>query len=222
MLILHLKEKKMENINEKIKKIGIVPVVVIHDAKNALLLSKALIDGGLPIAEITFRTEAAEESIKKITKNYPDMLIGAGTILSIEQVNRAVSAGAKFIVTPGFDPEIVEYCIEKNIVVYPGCVTPSEITQAIKRNLTIVKFFPAEQCGGIETIKAMESPFGQIEFMPTGGININNLQNYLKCDKVAACGGSWMVKSTLIKENKFEEIKKLAKEAVNLVASIRR
>jgi len=210
------------NMNEKIGSLGIVPVVVLNDAKDAVPLAQALMDGGLPCAEVTFRTAAAEESIKNISENCPDMLVGAGTVLSIEQVDRAVAAGAKFIVAPGFDPELVDYCLEKNIPVFPGCITPSEITQAVKRGLEIVKFFPAEQYGGVATIKALAGPFPNLKFMPTGGINAKNLASYLESDKIFVCGGSWMVKGDLIKAGEFDKIRELTAEAVALVKSIRK
>ena len=211
----------MNEVLEKIQKIGIVPVVVLNDAKDAEPLAKALCNGGLPCAEVTFRTEAAEESIRIMTTEYPDMFVGAGTVLTIEQVDRAVAAGAKFIVSPGFDPEIVDYCLSKDIPVYPGCITPSEVAQAVKRGLKVVKFFPAEQFGGVSTIKALAAPYVGVKFMPTGGVNAKNLESYLSCDKIVACGGSWMVKGDLVKEGKFDDIKNLVKEAVQLVADIR-
>ena len=183
--------------------------------------AKALVEGGLPCAEVTFRTEAAEESIKIMSEAYPEMLVGAGTVLTIEQVKRAVNAGAKFIVSPGFDPEIVDYCIENDIPVFPGCITPSEVAQAVKRGLKVVKFFPAEQFGGVATIKAMAAPYTMVKFMPTGGVNANNLKDYLSCDKIICCGGSWMVKGNLIEAGEFDKIKELTKEAVELVHSIR-
>lgn len=213
--------KKMSNVSETIRKMGVVPVVVLNDAKDAAPLAKALCEGGLPCAEVTFRTEAAEESIRIMTTEYPDMFVGAGTVLTIEQVDRAVAAGAKFIVSPGFDPEIVDYCLSKNIPVYPGCITPSEVAQAVKRGLKVVKFFPAEQFGGVSTIKALAAPYVGVKFMPTGGVNAKNLESYLSCDKIVACGGSWMVKGDLVKEGKFDDIKNLVKEAVQLVADIR-
>lgn len=208
----------MENM---LKNYGVVPVVVLKNAEDALPLAKALINGGLPCAEVTFRTDAAEESIKKMSKEYPDMLIGAGTVLTIDQVKRAVSAGAKFIVSPGFDPEIVDYCIENNIPVFPGCITPSEVAQAVKRGLKVVKFFPAEQAGGLPMIKAMAAPYGMVKFMPTGGISAKNLKDYLECSNIICCGGSWMVKGDLVAEGKFDEIEKMTKEAVALVKAIR-
>ena len=209
------------NVAETIQKMGVVPVVVLNDAKDAAPLAKALVEGGLPCAEVTFRTDAAEESIRIMANEFPEMFVGAGTVLTIDQVDRAVAAGAKFIVSPGFDPEIVDYCLEKDIPVFPGCITPSEVAQAVKRGLKIVKFFPAEQFGGVATIKAMAAPYVGLKFMPTGGVNAKNLENYLSFDRIIACGGSWMVSSALVKEGKFDEIKALTKEAVDLVAQIR-
>ena len=211
----------MSTVAEKIAGFGVVPVVVLEDVKDAAPLAKALVEGGLPCAEVTFRTAAAEESIRVMTTEYPDMFVGAGTVLTIEQVDRAVAAGAKFIVSPGFDPEIVDYCLEKEIPVFPGCITPSEVAQAVKRGLKVVKFFPAEQFGGVATIKAMASPYVGLKFMPTGGVSAKNLESYLSCDKIIACGGSWMVKGDLVKAGKFDEIKTLTEEAVKLAASIR-
>ena len=211
----------MMDIAEKFQKLGVVPVVVLEDTKDAVPLAKALVEGGLPCAELTFRTEAAEESIRLMTEQFPEMLVGAGTVLTREQVDAAVAAGAKFIVSPGFDPEIVDYCLEKNIPIYPGCITPSEVAQAVKRGLEVVKFFPAEQFGGVSTIKALAAPYVGVKFMPTGGVNAKNLDSYLSCDKIVACGGSWMVKGDLVAEGKFDEIKSLVEEAVELVAKIR-
>lgn len=212
----------MSTVIEKISAFGIIPVVVLEDAKDAAHLAKALVEGGLPCAEVTFRTDTAEESIKIMASEYPDMFVGAGTVLTIEQVDRAVAAGAKFIVSPGFDPEIVDYCLSKEISVFPGCITPSEVVQAVKRGLKAVKFFPAEQFGGVAAIKAIAAPYVGVKFMPTGGINAKNLESYLSCDKIVACGGSWMVKSDLIKEGKFNEIKAMTEEAVKLAAEIRK
>ena len=211
----------MSTVTEKISTLGVVPVVVLEDAKDAAPLAKALVEGGLPCAEVTFRTDAAEEAIKIMTSEYPDMFVGAGTVLTIEQVDRAVAAGAKFIVSPGFDPEIVDYCLSKEIPIFPGCITPSEVAQAVKRGLKVVKFFPAEQFGGVATIKAMAAPYVGLKFMPTGGVSAKNLESYLSCDKIVACGGSWMVKGDLVKAGKFDEIKAMTEEAVKLVAEIR-
>ncbi len=209
------------NMNEKIAACGVVPVVVLEDAKDAKPLAEALVEGGLPVAEVTFRTAAAEESIRIMAEAYPDMLVGAGTVLSVEQAQRAVNAGAKFIVSPGFDPEVVDWCLANDVPVYPGIITPSEATQAVKRGLKIVKFFPAEQFGGVATIKALAAPFTTLKFMPTGGINAKNIRDYLSSDKIIACGGSWMVKGDLVKAGDFAKIKELVKEAVELVKEIR-
>ena len=211
----------MENIMVQIEKTGVIPVVVINDVEDAEPLAQALCEGGLPCAEVTFRTAAAEESIRKMTDIYPDMLIGAGTVLTTEQVDRAVAAGAKFIVSPGFDPEVVDYCILKQIPVFPGCITPSEVAQAVKRGLKVVKFFPAVQFGGVSTIQALTAPYVGLKFMPTGGVNAKNLADYLQCKSIIACGGSGMVKSDLIKAGEFEKIKDMTKEAVSLVNEIR-
>ena len=209
------------DMNEKIAACGVVPVVVLEEAKDAKPLAEALVEGGLPVAEVTFRTAAAEESIRIMAEAYPEMLIGAGTVLSVEQAQRAVNAGAKFIVSPGFDEEVVDWCLANNIPVYPGIITPSEATKAVKRGLKIVKFFPAEQFGGVATIKALAAPFTTLKFMPTGGINAKNIRDYLSNSKIIACGGSWMVKGDLVKAGDFAKIKELVKEAVELVKEIR-
>ena len=211
----------MKSMEQILEEYGVVPVVVLKDVKDALPLADALYAGGLSCAEVTFRTDAAEESIRLMSEKYPDMLVGAGTVLTIEQVDRAVGAGAKFIVSPGFDPEIVDYCLGKNIPVFPGCITPSEVAQAVKRGLKVIKFFPAEQAGGVAMIKAMGAPYGMVKFMPTGGISAKNLSEYLSCSNIVCCGESWMVKGDLIAEGKFDEITALTKEAVELVKSIR-
>ncbi|MDE6970152.1 MAG: bifunctional 4-hydroxy-2-oxoglutarate aldolase/2-dehydro-3-deoxy-phosphogluconate aldolase [Eubacterium sp.] len=212
----------MNTMKERFAQFGVVPVVVLEDAKDAGPLAEALVKGGLPCAEVTFRTDAAEESIRTMTTLYPDMLVGAGTVLTIEQADRAVAAGAKFIVSPGFDPEIVDYCIQKEIPVFPGCITPSEVAQGVKRGLEVIKFFPAEQFGGVDTIRALAAPYTSVQFMPTGGINAKNLKEYLSCDKILCCGGSWMVKGDLVRAGEFDKICELTKEAVALVKSIRK
>ncbi len=181
----------------------------------------ALVEGGLPCAEVTFRTEAAEESIRLMHEKYPDMLVGAGTVLTVSQVDKAIAVGAKFVVSPGFDPDIVDYCMEKGICILPGCVTPSEVAQALMRGLKVVKFFPAEQYGGIATIRALAAPYEMLSFMPTGGINAKNLKDYLEYEKILCCGGSWMVKGDLIKNKEFDKIRELTKEAVELVEKYR-
>ena len=211
----------MKTIAEQFYDCKVVPIVVLEDAADALPLAKALTEGGLSCAEVTFRTEASDESIRLMSKEYPDMLVGAGTVLTTEQVDRAVSAGAGFIVSPGFDPEIVDYCLEREIPVFPGCITPSEVAQAVKRGMDVIKFFPAEQAGGIAMIKAMAAPYTTVRFMPTGGISADNLGSYLSCDKIVCCGGSWMVKGEMIRNGEFDRIRELTKEAVELAASIR-
>ena len=211
----------MSTIIEELSGYGVVPVVVLNRAEDAKPLAEALCKGGLPCAEVTFRTEAAEESIRIMSENFPQMLVGAGTVLTIGQVDRAVGAGAKFIVSPGFDPEIVDYCIEKKIPVLPGCITPSEVAQGVKRGLKVLKFFPAEQAGGVAMIKAMAAPYTMVKFMPTGGISAKNLKDYLSFGKILCCGGSWMVKGDMIRNGEFDKIREMTKEAVELAASIR-
>ena len=204
----------MNAVLEQISKIGIVPVVVLDDAKDAKPLAEALIKGGLPCAEVTFRTAAAEESIRIMSTEFPEMLGGAGTVLTTEQVDRAVNAGAKFIVSPGLNPKVVKYCIEKGIPVTPGTANPSDVEQAIELGLEVVKFFPAEAAGGLNMIKSMAAPYTQMKFMPTGGITAKNICEYLAFDKIIACGGSWMVNKALVTEGKYDEIQALTEEAV--------
>ena len=210
------------DIYEQVYKTGIVPVVVLNDAKDAEPLAKALIEGGLPCAEVTFRTAAAEESIRIMSEKFPDMFVGAGTVLTIEQVNRAVKAGAKFIVSPGLTPEIVKYCQNIGVPVFPGVVTPSEIQTALNLGLKVVKFFPAEPSGGLKMIQAMCAAFVGLKVMPTGGINAQNVVDYLKDEKhILACGGSWMVKGSLIEAGEFDKIREMAAEAAAIVKEIR-
>ena len=211
----------MKTLEERFYDYAVVPVVVLNDAVDAIPLADALIKGGLPCAEVTFRTDAAEESIRRICESFPDMLVGAGTVLTTEQVERAHKAGAKFIVSPGFDPEIIDCCIFIGLPVLPGCITPSEIAQAVKRGLKVVKFFPAEQSGGVAMIKAMAAPYSMVKFMPTGGISTKNLADYLSCDKILCCGGSWMVKEDLIRSGSFDKITDMTREATALAKSIR-
>jgi len=207
----------MNKILEKISELAIIPVVKIEKAENALPLGRALLDGDLPIAEITFRTSAAEESIKTLTRELPNLLVGAGTVLTIEQVKKAVSAGAKFIVSPGFNSKIVDYCIENDIPVTPGINNPTQIEMALEREIEVVKFFPAETSGGLPLLKSMAAPYSGIKFIPTGGISLNNLSSYLSYNKVHACGGSWMVKPELISSGNFSEITRLTKEAISIM-----
>lgn len=219
--IIFIRRIIMNAVLEQFQKIGIIPVVVLDDAKDAEALGKALMEGGLPAAEVTFRTEAAEESIRIMAEKFPDMLVGAGTVLTTDQVDRAVAAGAKFIVSPGLNPKVVKYCIEKNIPVTPGTQTPTEMEQAIELGLDIVKFFPAEPAGGLKMIKAVSAPYTMLKFMPTGGISAENVREYLAFDKILACGGSWMVKKDLIKNGEFDKIKEMVAEAAAIVKEVR-
>ncbi|HCV43350.1 MAG TPA: 2-dehydro-3-deoxyphosphogluconate aldolase [Bacteroidetes bacterium] len=204
----------MHKVFEEIGLLGIVPVIAIESANDAEPLARALIDGGLPCAEVTFRTKAAKEAMARIAKTYPAMLMGAGTVLNVDQVKAAMESGAKFIVSPGLNPKVVEYCLQNNIPITPGVATPTEIGLAIEMGLDVVKFFPAEASGGLEYLKAVGAPFKGIHFIPTGGIDATNLLTYLKFSRVLACGGSWMVKSDLISNKRFDEIKKLTSEAI--------
>lgn len=206
----------MDEVLEKIKRIAIVPVVLLEDVKDARPLAQALCDGGLPCAEVTFRTEAAEEGIRIMKNEFPEMLVGAGTVLKTEQADRAIASGAEFIVSPGLNPRVVGHCLDKGITMLPGTATPSDVERAIEFGLDAVKFFPAEAAGGLAMIKAMAAPYLNIKFMPTGGINEKNLRSYLDFPRVLACGGSWMVKRELIKAGRYDEIRELTKRAVEL------
>ncbi len=203
------------------KKIGIVPVVVLNDCNDALPLGECLMEGGLPCAEVTFRTAAAEESIRRMAKAFPDMIVGAGTVLTTEQADRAIDAGAKFIVSPGFNSKVTEYVLKKGIPMTPGVCTPTEIEAAMSLGLDVLKFFPAEPSGGLKMIKAVCAAYVNLQIMPTGGISPENVRDYLKYDRIVACGGSWMVNGSLIKEGKFSEIKTLVREAARIVKEIR-
>ena len=204
----------MNPVLEKLNKVGIVPVVVINNVEDAAPLAKALCAGGLPCAEVTFRTAAAKEAIKIMTETCPEMIVGAGTVLNAEQVDAAVEAGATFIVSPGLNPNTVKYCQKIGVPITPGTSSPTDIEQAIELGLDVVKFFPAEQSGGLAKIKAMAAPYVNMKFMPTGGISAKNINEYLSFNKIIACGGSWMVPAKLVDEKKFDEIEKLTREAV--------
>lgn len=203
----------MDIIN-KLKSTGIIPVIKIKDASRATDVAKALLAGGISSAEITFRTEAAEQAIKNIAKGCPEIFLGAGTVLNITQARKAVDAGARFIVSPGFNPEVVQYCIDKNIPIIPGVNSPSDIEHAMGFDLKVLKFFPAEISGGLKAIKTLSAVYSNIFFVPTGGINQANVAAYLSHNSVLACGGSWMVKSELIETGSFETITNMANEAV--------
>lgn len=202
------------NIFDQLSLAGLVPVIKVEDAADAVPLCKALADGGLPVAEITFRTDAAEQAIRNVHAELPDVMLGAGTVLTVDQVKRAVDAGAAYIVSPGLNPAVVGYCVENGIPVLPGCANPSDIEVALGFGLEIVKFFPAEALGGLKLIKAMSAPYGGISFVPTGGINEKNFLEYLAFDKVKAIGGSWMVPGDAVKARDWDRIRSLAQSAV--------
>ncbi len=212
----------MENLIKKISEVGVVPVVKLDSADDALPLAAALKEGGLACAEVTFRTDAAEESIRRIATEYPEFLVAAGTVLTPAQADAAINAGASFIVSPGLNPEVVKHCQKKGYPIIPGVCTPTEVELALSLGLKYLKFFPAEAAGGVKMIKAMSAPYTSVRFMPTGGIGVGNLADYLNCKAVYACGGSWMVPADKIAEGKFDEISKLTKEAVELLKEIRK
>ena len=210
----------MKDMINQLHLIGLIPVIKIENAEDAVPLAKALIDGGLPAAEITFRTKCAAEAIKNITEAFPEMLVGAGTVLTTEQVDAAIAARSKFLVSPGLNPKVTSYCLSKGVPMLPGCSNPSDVEAALELGLTTVKFFPAEAAGGLKMLKAMAAPYGQLTFMPTGGINADNLLEYLKFNKIIACGGSFMVKDELIKEKKWDEITALTRNAVKAMLGL--
>jgi len=210
----------MNDMIKELYSIGLIPVIKIENPDDAVPLAKALIDGGLPAAEITFRTKCAAEAIKNITEAFPEMLVGAGTVLTTEQVDAAIAAGSKFLVSPGLNPKVTSYCLSKGVPMLPGCSNPSDVEAALELGLTTVKFFPAEAAGGLKMLKAMAAPYGQLTFMPTGGINADNLLDYLKFNKIVACGGSFMVKDELIKEKKWDEITALTRNAVKAMLGL--
>lgn len=204
----------MNAILEKLGTIGLVPVVKIDDAGKAEGLAKALIDGGLPCAEVTFRTAAAPDAISAISKKYPEMLVGAGTVINVELAKKAVASGAKFIVSPGFNPSVVDWCIENKVPVVPGVNNPSQVEAGLERGLEVLKFFPAEASGGVTMLDALAGPFSQVMFMPTGGIDLKNLSDYARRPNVLAIGGSWMVKADLIEKEDWAAITQISREAV--------
>ena len=212
----------MNEIEKKVQSIGVVPVIKLnHPEHDAIPLAKALIAGGVPVAEVTFRAAGAAIAIKAMRENFPEMLVGAGTVLTTEQVDEAMAAGAQFIVTPGMDPDIVAYCQKVGIQIFPGCTTPTDYHTAYKFGLEVLKFFPAEQSGGIAKIKAMSAPFPMFKIMPTGGISLKNLADYVKNPVIAACGGSYMVTADLIDNGKWDEITDLCKQSVEIVKAAR-
>jgi 2-dehydro-3-deoxyphosphogluconate aldolase/(4S)-4-hydroxy-2-oxoglutarate aldolase len=212
----------MQQILDTLGKFAVIPVVKIENASDASALGKALLDGGLPCAEITFRTTDAESAIKILSSSYPEMIIGAGTVLSVDQAKTAVLAGAQFIVSPGLNPDVVKWCIDNDIAVTPGVATPTEIEKALGKGLTVLKFFPAQAFGGTKTLKAISSPYSTVKFIPTGGINASNLSEYIQLPMVLACGGSWFVKADLITSQKFDTITRLTEEALAIVQQYRK
>ncbi|MBQ8589836.1 MAG: bifunctional 4-hydroxy-2-oxoglutarate aldolase/2-dehydro-3-deoxy-phosphogluconate aldolase [Firmicutes bacterium] len=204
----------MNDVLQKIFQIGIIPVIAIDDAAKAVPLAKALVEGGLPAAEVTFRTDAAEEAMKAIAAEVPEMLLGAGTVLTKDQLDRALGAGAQFIVSPGFNPDMVKYGLSKGALMLPGMATGGEMEQAMALGLDVVKFFPAEQNGGVAKLKALAGPYRNLKWMPTGGVNTKNLMDYLSFDQIVACGGTWMVKKEMIENEQWEEITRICKDAV--------
>ena len=200
---------------------GVVPVVVLDDAKDAIPTARALLAGGVDVMEITFRTAAAADSIKAVSENSPDMLVGAGTVVTLAQCKQALECGAKFIVSPGFDPEVVSWCVERNVPITPGCVTPTEIMAAMKLGLNVVKFFPAGVYGGLKAMKSLSAPFGGVKFIPTGGVDAKNLKEYLEAPFVHAVGGSWLCPKKEIAVGNFDAITALCREASEIVKEVR-
>ena len=211
----------MKEIFNQFKALGIVPVVKINDSKNAVDLAKALCKGGIPAAEITFRTDAAEESIRQIVQNVPEVCVCAGTVLTVENAKRAVDAGAKLLISPGTNPKVVKWCVDHNVIIIPGCANPSDVEICMEFGLEVVKLFPAEVVGGVKMLKALSGPYGNIMFMPTGGISSQNVGEYLALKNVLACGGSWMVPEKALDNREFDKIEALTREAVNNLAKIR-
>ena len=213
----------MNAMNETISQIGVVPVIKLSDPEwDAVPLAKALCAGGVPVAEVTFRAAGADRAIRLMKEACPEMIVGAGTVTAKEHIDATIAAGGQFIVTPGFDPELVAYAQEKNIPIYPGCTTPTDYHAALKFGLEVLKFFPAEQSGGLAKIKAMSAPFPQFRVMPTGGISLKNLAEYISCPVIAACGGSYMVTADLIENQRWDEITELCRKSVEIVKEARK
>ena len=212
----------MNALNQAISSIGVVPVIKLnHPERDAAPLAKALCEGDVPVAEITFRAAGAPLAIRIMKETCPDMIVGAGTVTTTEQIDEAIAAGAQFIVTPGFDEALVKYAQEKQLAIYPGCTTPTDYHAALKFGLEVLKFFPAEQSGGLAKIKAMSAPFPQFKIMPTGGVSLKNLKEYLSAPVIAACGGSYMVTADLIDNQKWDEITDLCKKSRKIVKEAR-
>ncbi len=203
----------MTDVVATLRRLRVVPVIVIDDPANAVPLARALMQGGIACAEITFRTAAASDALRRITAEIPDMLVGAGTVLTTEQAAWAKAAGAQFVVSPGLNPRVVDYCLTHKLPVYPGVCTPTEIEAALAKGLRVLKFFPAEAIGGLRYLKAMSAPYGDVEFIPTGGINAENLVAYLGFEKVIACGGTWMAPTEWIAQGQFDRIRDESRKA---------
>lgn len=210
----------MNQILEQVRNIGLMPVIKLNDISKAVDLARALTKGGIPVAEVTFRAKDADKAIKAIAEALPDMLVGAGTVINVDQAKLAIKAGAKYIVAPGFVPEVVKYCISKKVPVIPGCTNASEVSEAQNLGLEVVKFFPAEAMGGLKVLKALAGPFASMRFIPTGGIGPKNLLDYLNFGKIIACGGSWMVPESMVDESDWDGITALCREAVNVMLGI--
>ena len=207
----------MDEMLKQVEAFKVVPVVVIENVEDTIPLAQALVNGGLPVAEVTFRTAAAPDAIKAMSEKFPELCVGAGTVINVEQCKKAVECGAKFIVSPGYSEEVTQYCIENEIPIFPGICTPTELINVVNHGLPVAKFFPAAQFGGLKTINALGSVFPQMKFMPTGGVSESNVLEYLASPKIIAAGGSWMVKGDLIKAGKFDEIEAMTKSVVELV-----
>ena len=207
----------MDEMLKQVEAFKVVPVVVIENVEDAIPLAQALVNGGLPVAEVTFRTAAVPDAIKAMSEKFPELCVGAGTVINVEQCKKAVECGAKFIVSPGYSEEVTQYCIENEIPIFPGICTPTELINVVNHGLPVAKFFPAAQYGGLKTINALGSVFPQMKFMPTGGVSESNVLEYLVSPKIIAAGGSWMVKGDLIKAGKFDEIEAMTKSVVELV-----
>ena len=208
-------------VTQQIEQLGVFPIIVIEDAKDALQLGETLLAAGLPCAEVTFRTAAAEEAIRSLAEGFPELLVGAGTVLSVEQAQQAIDAGATFILSPGFNPEVVDFCLSQEVAIYPGIATPTEIEAAMAKGLKVLKFFPAASMGGLQYLKAISAPLSMVRYIPTGGVNLQNLPDYLNFDKVLACAGTWIVKKQWLIDRDFDRIRKEAEDAVAVVKKLR-
>jgi 2-dehydro-3-deoxyphosphogluconate aldolase / (4S)-4-hydroxy-2-oxoglutarate aldolase len=211
----------MTDVMQQIGALGVIPVIALNDASLAVALGEALLEGGLPCAEITFRTAAAQEAIEQMATRFPELLVGAGTVCSVPQAIQAANSGAKFIVSPGFDAGVVDWCLQNDMPIAPGVMTPTEVGMALSKGIKLLKFFPAGTAGGIPMLKAIAAPYGDAKFIPTGGINAANLADYLRLPMVHACGGSWLASKQLLANKDFESIKKLAGEAVAIAREAR-